>query len=486
MTLRSKGITAIKWYSAASICITVFQLLQFIIVSRILEPSDYGLMAMIMAIVNISMGFCDMGFSNAIIQRQEISNNHLSSLYILNIMISSAVCLTVWLLAPLIAWFYQEPRLVELVHWMAFICVIPAIGQQFQILYQKEITFDATTKVEILSQIVSVLVAVVGAYMGYGVYALVWSFLVNVSVKSAGLVIIGLRIWKPTLHFSWTDVKEYMSFGIYQTGTSVLNTVNSRLDYLILGSTLGAEALGYYMFAYQLCMLPMQKLNPMIWQVSLPIYAKIQNQMDLLRKGYFQMMGMISYISPPIFFGLMVTAHVFVPLVFGAQWKPSIMIVQALSGVMLMQSLTTSSSLLAAKGQVNITFKFTLISLFIQLPGLAIGAYMGDVMGVAIAYLIVQACLFVIHYLFIIRRILGPCLRQYLGCMAQGLLCSSIMALCVLLINQFVSFDSEFIRLSIQVGAGVLLYVAIVYYFERDLLRSLLKMRAGKKSLTNQ
>jgi O-antigen/teichoic acid export membrane protein len=482
MSLRSKGITAMKWHSIAAVCITIIQLLQFIIVSRMLTPSDYGLIGMITAVVYIFMGFSDLGLSNVIIQKQDISNKHLSSLYILNLMISSTVCVAVWILAPTIAWFYQEPKLVDLIHWMAFICVIPAIGQQFQILYQKEIKFNSTTKIDILSHVISFLVAITTAYLGYGVYALVWSFLVNVSVRSVGLVFLGRKIWKPTLHFSWADVKSYVSFGMYQSGTSVLNTVNSRIDYLILGSTLGAENLGYYMFAYQLCVIPMQKLNPMIGQVSLPIYAQIQYQIDLLRKGYLQMIGMISFICPPIFFGLMVTAHIFVPLIFGKQWEPSILIVQILSGVMLMQSVTTSSSLLVAKGLVNITFKYTLLSMLIQIPGVALGAYFGGAVGVAIAYLFVQVILFVIHYFYIIQRILGPCFRQYVGSMAQGVLYSVNMAVCVLLIDRFVKVHSEYLQLSIQVGCGTLMYITICYYFKRDLFRSLLHSARAKES----
>ncbi|RKP53192.1 colanic acid exporter [Cohnella endophytica] len=475
MSLRTKGITAMKWYSMAAVCITLIQLLQFVVLSRILTPSDYGLIGMITAVVNIFMGFSDMGISNVIIQRQNMSNNNLSSLYILNLMICGIVCAIVWVLAPTIAWFYHEPQLVPLIHWMSFICVIPAIGQQFQILFQKEIKFNSTTLIEILSHVISFTVAIATAYLGFGVYALVWSFLVNVSVKSIGLVIIGRKVWKPTLHFAWVDVKSFISFGIYQTGTSVLYTVNSRIDYLILGSTLGAEKLGYYMFAYQLCIIPMQKLNPMIAQISLPIYAKIQNEIDLLRKGYLQMIGMISFICPPIFFGLMVTAHNFVPLIFGSQWEPSIIIVQILSGVMLMQSVTTSASLLAAKGKVNITFKYMLISMVVQFPGVALGAYLGGTLGVAIAYLFVQFILFLIHYFYIIRRILGSCFRQYIGSMSQGVLYSANMAVCVLLINKFVRFHSEYVQLSIQVGAGVILYVTVFYYFKRDLLRSLFR-----------
>lgn len=475
MSLRSKGITAIKWYGMATVCITLLQLLQFVFLSRILSPSDYGLVGMITAVVNIFMGFSDMGLSNAIIQRQNISNNHLSSLYILNLAICSIVWAAVWFLSPVIAWFYHEPRLVVLIHWMSFICVIPAIGQQFQILFQKEIKFNKTTKVEVLSHVISVSVAIASALLGFGVYALVWSFLVNVSVKSIGLVILGRKVWRPTLHFSFQDIKSYVSFGIYQTGTSVIFTLNSRIDYLILGSTLGPEKLGYYMFAYQLCIIPVQKLSPMIAQVSLPIYAKIQNQTDLLKKGYFQMIGMISFICPPIFFGLIVTAPTFVPLIFGKQWEPGIIILQILSAVMLMQSVTTSSSLLAAKGQVNITFRYMLISMCVQFPGVALGAYLGGAVGVAVAYLFVQLILFIIHYLFSIRRVLGPSFREYIGSMAQGFIYSANMAVCVFLIDKFVKFHSGYVQLVTQIICGILLYVTVFYYFKRDMLRGLVR-----------
>ncbi len=483
MTLRNKGIAAMKWSSIAAVTITVSQLLQFVLVSRILGPADYGLIGMITAILYISIGFCDLGFANAIIQRQQISDEHLSSLYILNLIISGVVCVAVWLLAPWIAAFYHEPQLVGLLHWMAFICFIPAIGQQFQVLFQKELNFDVTSKADMAANVISFVVAVAFAYAGFGVFALAWSFLANLLAKSAIMVVLGLRIWKPSLHFAWSDVKSYVSFGIYQTGTSVINMVNARLDYLILGSSLGAEALGYYMFACQLCQIPLQKLNPMVFQVTLPIFAKIQTQVELLRKGYMQMLGMISYVSAPIFFGIIVTAPAFVPLVFGEQWEPSILIIQILSLVMFLQGVTTSASLLAAIGQVDVTFRFTVISTLIQFPAMALGAFMDGAIGMTVAYLLVRVGLYFFHYSYIIRRILGPCLRRYIAGVLEGTLYSAAMAAGVFLADRYLKFHSQPVRLSVLVCGGVLAYAAILYGFKRELFHRMIKNRLPNREL---
>jgi O-antigen/teichoic acid export membrane protein len=382
-------------------------------------------------------------------------------------------CLIVWLLAPVAAAFYQEPLLVGPMHWMAFLCFIPAMGQQFQILFQKELKFDYLAKVDIAAYIVGFMVVLVGAYLGYGVYALVWSHLANALLKSICLAIVGWRIWKPTWHFSRRDLKGYLSFGFYQMGSNMIQTIISNLDYIILGRMLGAEKLGYYTFAFQICSMPVQKLNPMFSQISLPLLAKLQDQIELLRRGFLQVASAVSYVNAPIFLGLIVTAPYLVPFAFGEQWTPSIPLIQILAGMLLVRSLILyTSSLLLARGRADISFKYTVVSLAVIFPALTLGAYAGGTAGVAIAYLLAQFLLFGIHYKVSIVSILGPCLRDYARSLFPGIAYSILMALGVLGMGLLVqSAYTHVVILGIQIACGAILYGAILYLFNREKVR---------------
>ncbi|RED65086.1 MOP flippase family protein [Cohnella lupini] len=475
MSLRIKGITAMKWSSFSTLISIVIQLAQIVIVSRLLEPEHYGLMGMIMVFVFLALSMNDLGISNAIIHRQNVTRNELSSLYLLNLVAGAAACLAVWFLAPVASSFYQEPQLVGPMHLMAFLCFIPAIGQQFQVLFQKELKFDYLAKVDIAAFSIGFFVVLAGAYLGYGVYALVWSHLANALLKSVCLAAVGWRRWKPGWHFSRKDLKGYISFGMYQMGSNLVQTIISNLDYIILGRMLGAEKLGYYTFAFQICSMPVQKLNPLFSQISLPLLAKMQDQVDALKRGFLGMASVVSYVNAPIFLGLIVTAPYLVPFAFGSQWSPSIPIIQILAGMLLIRSIIMyTSSLLLAKGRADIAFKYTVVSLTVIFPALALGAYYGEALGVAIAYLSAQIILFGIHYRLSIRSLLGACLSDYARSLLPGISYSMIMSLGVLGIGQIISAHyAQVVILGLQIVFGAVLYGLILYFFNREQVRRL-------------
>ncbi|BBI31807.1 MOP flippase family protein [Cohnella abietis] len=475
MSLRVKGITAMKWSSLSTVVSIVIQIAQIVIISRLLKPGDYGLMGMIMVFVVMAVAMNDLGISNAIIHRQNVTRKELSSLYILNLAAGATACLTVWLLAPVAAYFYHEPKLIGPMHVMAFLCFVPSIGQQFQVLFQKELKFDYLAKVDIAAYLFGFTVVLIGAINGYGVYALVWSHLANALLKSIALAIVGWRRWKPSWHFSTKDLKGYLSFGLYQMGTNITQTFISNLDYMILGRMFGAEKLGYYTFAFQICSMPVQKLNPLFSQISLPILARIQDQIEQLRRGFLKITSIVSYVNAPIYLGLIVTAPFLVPLAFGEQWTPSIPLIQVLAGMILIRSIImNTSSLLLAKGRADIAFKYTLISLVVILPALTLGAYVGGGTGVAVAYLLAQVVLFGIHYRISVNGILGACLPVYLRSLSPGISYSLLMALGVLGIGQIVqSSYTHIVIVCLQIAFGALLYAVLLYLFNRGKVKEL-------------
>lgn len=459
-----------KWSTVSTVSSTVIQLAQIVIVSRFLEPEHYGLMGMMMAFIVLALSMNDFGISNAIIHRQKVTRNELSSLYYLNLAAGAVACLAVWLVAPVAGYFYHEPDLIAPMRWMAFLCFIPAIGQQFQVLFQKELKFDYLAKVDVSAYSFGFLVVVIGAYSGYGIYALVWSHLANALLKSICLAVAGWRLWKPSWHFSRGDLKGYLSFGMYQMGNNMTQSIISNLDYLILGRLFGAEKLGYYTFAFQICSMPVQKLNPLFSQVSIPILARIQDQADRLRGGFLRAAGAVSYVNAPIYLGLVAIAPNFVPLAFGQQWQPSVALVQILAGMILIRSVIMyTSSLLLAKGRADIAFKYTIVSMAFIAPSLALGAYEGDASGVALAYLLIQVVLFGVHYVISIKSIIGDCFLIYLRSIMPGIACSLLMAIGVSIVGLLLRDEaSPIVVLAAQIISGALLYGLLLYLFNRE------------------
>lgn len=473
-SLRTKGIKAAKWSSVATIVTIVIQLLQLIALAQILSPVDYGLMSMTMVVVAAAVNLTDVGISNAIIHRQDVNRNHLSSLYILNLATGAFIATVIFFSAPLVVWFYQEPQLLNPVRWMALLCLLPAFGQQFEVMFRKELKFDNIAKIQIVSYFVGFLLAVGGALAGFGVYALVLSNLGNAFVKSGLLVIQGWKKWTPAFHFSTKDLKGYLSFGVYQMSSNVIQSLMSNIDYILIGRFYSTQTLGYYSFAFQLCTMPVLKLAPLINTVSLPIFAKMQDNMERLRNGYIKTVSLVSYINAPLYLGLLVTAPMLVPFVFGEKWEPSVILIQVLAIAMLFRSLIVPiQPLLQATGRMNMYFRYTLMGMCVQVPGLAIGTYYGDIMGTCIAYVIIQFILMIIQYRYAMRRVLGSCLRAYLLSMAPGLTYGVIMVAGVVSLNYLsVAFFSQQANFVIQVVVGAAIYGVMLFLFNKELFQT--------------
>lgn len=484
MSLKNQAIKGAKWTSISTVVVTLLQLVQLTILSRILDPSAFGLMAMVTVIVGLAQAFSDMGISNALIQKQEVSKKQLSSLYWVNIGSGWLVFLLILLAKPLIISFFQKPELDSMINLISCIFLIIPIGQQFQALLQKELQFNKLAIITVSSTILGTIVAVATALQGLGVYSLVWGQIANALVQTVAFVVIGTKNFKPSLHFAKGDLHGFLSFGLFQMGDRLITYLNQNLDYIIIGRFLGAEALGYYTLAYNLVVLPVTKINPIINRVAFPVFSKIQNELDKLKKGYLQVLSLLSLINFPLYFGLFVTAPLFIPIFYGERWLPSVVLTQVLCGVGFFRSIANPvGSLVMAKGRAGLSFRINTVKTVIQFPVLLIGAIYYNVLGVAIAYFLLKLIFAFINYRVFIHKLLGPCLKEYLKSMAPSFIISMAMAIFVWFIGFYLSHLSNYLLFTIEVLVGSLLYFILLKKFVPDRMNDLQKMIFKKKGV---
>lgn len=442
---------------------TAIQFVSTAVLARLLSPSDFGLVGMITVVIGFAQAFADMGVSNSIIHRQDTTREQLSSLYWLNIIASIVIFLIVLASTPLVVVFYREPRLSNLLYLTALNFLIIPFGQQFQILLQKELKFNGLAKIDIATATVYPVVAIGSALIGYGVYSIIYGQLTATIVRVTLLCGIGWRHWCPSIHFAMRDLRGYMSFGLYQMGERTINYLNSNLDYLLIGSMLGAKELGYYTLAYNLIIKPSSTINPMITKVAFPVFSRIQNETEKLRKGYLKVLQLLSIINFPMMVGLAAVAPVAVPVIFGEQWLPSIILVQILTIVGLLRSTGNPvGALQLAKGRADLGFKWNLGLTVTQIPGIYLGAKLGGAVGVAIAFSILMALYSIFNYLILIRTLIGPCLRAYIQSMWPALWMSLIMVAIVLMADLSFIIPAQLIILIIQIVCGIAVYLFLM------------------------
>src|SRR2546425_4957634 len=290
MSLKASAVSGAKWTTLSTLVHTGLQFAQLAILARFLSPEDFGLMAMLMVVIGFAQSYADMGVSNAIIHRQDVTPDQLSSLYWLNLFAGGAVFVVLFLATPLVTAFDRESRLTALMHWSILVFLITPVGQQFQILLQKELRFKALALCEIVSRFLGFLIAVVTAWRGAGVYALIWGALASAAGLSLGLLVAGGPLHRPRLRFCVADTRGFLGFGAYQMGERSINYFNNNLDKLILGRLLGADALGYYNLAWNLVIQPVARINPILTRIAFPVFARLQNQPEALRNGYLRIL----------------------------------------------------------------------------------------------------------------------------------------------------------------------------------------------------
>lgn len=482
MSLKRQASSGARWTGSAAAVTATLQFLQLAVLARLLAPEDFGLMAMITIILVLAQSYTDMGVSNAIIHRQGTTHDQLSSLYWLNIMAGTTVFIIVIALKPAIMALYDEPRLDNLIPMAALIFLITPPGQQFQVLLEKNLRFKELAVIEACAAIIGAVVSISAALAGKGVFALVYGMLSSVIFKTLILIAIGWREWHPTLHFRRGDLHGYLGFGLFQMGEKTVNHLNGRFDQLLIGMLLGAQELGYYNLAFGLVVMPIARINPVLARVAFPIFARVQSDNEKLKSGYMTIRNVLAFTNFPILLGLAAVAPVMVPLAFGDKWLPSVILIQILALVAMVRSLGNPvGSLLLAKGRADLGFYVNCLIPFILFPAVYLGARFEGAVGVSMALVLASLILFWINYFFLVRRLLGPCLRLYLAALGPAGLTAGLMALVVAGLPEVLVLDG--IRLlAVQVIAGVFIYVALNWLFFRERTMAILSLALGKDS----
>lgn len=468
MNLKQKAISGVKWTTLSAVVTTILQLLRLAILARFLEPSAFGLMALVMVVIGFSQAFLDMGISNAIIHKQEISKNQLSTLYWVNILAGFILFCIIAIVAPFVSAFYKEPELTELVIIVALTFVIQPFGQQFMILWQKEMRFSEIAKIDIVNKSISLLVSVYLAYKGYGVYALVYGTLAGIVSQTVQYLYMGLKEYRPSFVFKLGEIKEFLGFGAYQMGEKTINYFNSQIDVILIEKLLGTEALGIYSIAKQLIMRPAQIVNPIITKVTFPTMAKVQDDTARLKNIYLKTMNYLSSINFPIYAFLLVMAPDLVPLMFGSKWNEAILIVQILSIYGAIRSTGNPiGSLMLAKGKANWGFWWNL-GLFFYVPiGIYISSQWG-LIGVSWGLVILQISLVIPNWFFLVKPLCGARFIEY---HKEIVLPAIISIIAGIVISLFISYVDDVVqRLIFGTILGFVMIVGLNLLLNRKFL----------------
>lgn len=476
-SLKERTISGVKWTGASALFTKIISLVKIPILARLLAPSDFGLLGMLQTVLMFSNPLADMGLGSAVIQKKNINHVQLSTLYWLNLAIGLVTFFGLLLAGPLVSDFFKEERLEHLMIFVALIFLMLPLGSQFQRLMEKQLKFGLTTKIDMMSNIVNFCITVVLAYMGWGVYALLYGRLSGAVTSSSLLIFFGLKIHAPGFHFSLKESKGLLSFGGFQLAERFLKILSSNLDKILIGKFLGAEILGYYTIAYTLVVIPIFTLNPLITKVTFPVFSIIQNEHKRINRYFTKAINLLVMMNFPIYAGIIVTAPNFVPLIFGDQWTPSIIIIQILSMEALLWTISNPvGSLLLAKGKADISFILNIFRALSLVLFISLAYYISpSIQSIALA--IVLSRYFIDPFIhFYMSKVHGIEYQTILRTISAILLATSGMVGMALAV-QLLDISNPYFELSFKIFLGVITYVLLLFVFAKESRNLLLSLR---------
>ncbi|MDN3686530.1 lipopolysaccharide biosynthesis protein [Cyclobacterium jeungdonense] len=359
-----------------------------IYLARILGPEAYGLVGMITVFSGFANLFVDFGFSSAIIYDPKLTQNKISSVFWLNLLIGVFIYIIFFFSSPLLAEFYNLEELEVLTKVVTISLIINSLSGVPNSLITKSIRFKNIIRASWISTIISYAVAFYLAFQGFGVWSLVFQTLI-LSVLNL-IFVWKIASFKPSFYFSSKDIKSLISYGSGIAGTNLLGYLTRNLDNLLVGKFLGESSLGIYARSYSLMMLPLKNISSIFTKVLFPAFSKIQNQPDVIAFYYLKSTKTIALFSFPLMFGFFAVAEEFVLLFLGKDWVEAIAIIKMLSILGAVQSvLTLNGVIYNSLGKAITAFKVTLVLNLILIPSWLIGMKLNGLNGLVLAYLLV-------------------------------------------------------------------------------------------------
>lgn len=438
------------------------QLIQFvvsIIIARLLVPSDYGIIAMTAIFIGVSQAFIDSGFSTALIRKQDRTQIDNSTIFYFNILIGAICYWTLWISAPLIAKFYNQPILIQVVRVLTLSILINA----FQIVPRAILTSNADFKRQTIASLpatfLSGFIGVWMAYQGYGVWALVIQQLCSGGINSILLCVMSK--WRPSMVFSLNSIKELFPFSSKLLISGLIDTIWNNSYTLVIGKFFEAKQLGLYSRAYTLGYFPSVNLASTLQRGFFPVLCKLQdNDLELVNL-YRKFLKLSVYVVAPIMMGIAAISAPLINIILTPKWSGCIIYLQILCFYFILKPIVSiNNNIYQVKGRSDIFLHLEIYKKIISLFFLIVSIPFG-VIGMCVAS-VISECICTILNMFLASRIIPLTISQQIKDILPTLLISIVMLVLVQFSISFMSGDL------LKLVAGTLL--GICFYISCGLL----------------
>jgi O-antigen/teichoic acid export membrane protein len=452
--LNQKVRSAYKWTIAGTITKYMLGFGLSMLLARLLEPKDYGIIGMVLAITGLLSVVQDLGLGQAVIYFRD-DEAALPAYFSVTVAMGLLFTAATFLSAPLIAWFYGTPVLIPIVQALSFTLLLSSLRSVSQGVILKRFQFREMTLIETFCGLGSSGIAVVMAWRGFGV----WSLVTNLLLKAALPLFFLFAMVRPrfALRVDIAVLRRLLGWGLPLTGSSLLWKFYTNADYLVIGKLLGTQLLGYYTLAFRIATLVDEKIVAIVSRVSFPTFSELREKREEMVAHWHSVTHRLAFINFPILTGIAINSRDLVAVVLGEKWVPAVEPLRFLCMACFIRTLTpVMTTMIAAIGRTDISFRYSLLNSIVMPLAFIAGCLTAELRGVGIAWMTVMpvTCFYLIRHA---ARLTGTSISGYLFQLRLPLLVTCACGAAMMAVTTLLS--PGFTRLLLSAAAGVTCYL---------------------------
>lgn len=454
--LKTKTITSMLWTATQRFGTLILAFVSNLVLAHYLSPDDFGVVGMLSIFISLAETITDSGLGQALIQKKNTTDTDYSTVFWSNLILSSILYIILFFSAPFIARFYHMDILTKILRIKAVIIILQGLRLIQTTLLQKQLNFKKISIIYLTASSISTVISIILAILGWGLWSLVVKTLVDISIRT--LLFWIFAKWRPKFEFSIPAFKELFSFGFVMLVTSLIITLYGEGQGLIIGKAFSAATLGYYTQAAKLQDIPSNAISQIVNQVTYPVFSKLNDNNEKMKKGLKKIVVGISYISFPIMVFFIVCANPIFNLLFSSKWDQSIPYFRYLCVVGIIDSVNMmNTNIIRATGKKGLYFKLQVIKRIIGIIIIIFSVHFG-MTGLLIARIIIEYLFYVINAMATKKAINYKILEQTIDILPNFLL-AIFSGLIIYFIMKVINFPSLNIRLESLIIIFIMFFI---------------------------
>lgn len=453
------------WLTGARIILNILGVISTVVLARLLLPEDFGLVAIASAVVAVMSVITELSLAQALVYRRDVNDQHLHTVWTMSVIRAVILAGALALAATPIADFYGDARLSDIMMVLALTILLSGFDNPRLVLMTKSLQFRPEFILTISDRLVSLVVAIVIAWVWKSYWALVLGVLAGKIVSLTISYILYPYLPKITLRHA----RELWSYSIWLTLSQGVYTLNQKVDQLLVGNFLGTATLGFYAVGNKLAVLPTREAATPIAKTLFPAFSAIGEDPDRLRRAYERAQNAMVFLTLPAGVGFALIAEPVVLLAMGDKWLPAVPIIQAMACLFAVQNFGQMVRPLAmSTGLTRRLFTRDVFMLFLRLPAIIVGMIFWGLTGLIVARVIVGLIFMLVNINLSARIVALPARQQIFG-NSRTILSVLVMVACVLLAQAWLreaGFGNGTL-IGVSIPLGGLIYAATDYVIWR-------------------